>query len=203
MSVVHWVAGFCFNELQVNKCCRQFLRTPNSTPHGTLGRKSSPHHHHSVHRVCKTTWWGSLEVCNNRKRNVPWMPEGGAQSKGKDHVYNGQEQEILKTFWALTPSPFFSFISVFSLEGWVPIPSEINNLPLHFFLGRRKINKSTGEGNQLKHWAGVWYLCFREGSCTQPPLCMQFSSQMNLHSRTGTWWCWRHSEEISPRQSLF
>lgn len=43
------------------------------------------------------TWWGSFEVCNNRKRNIPRMPEGGAQSKGKDRVYAGQEREILKT----------------------------------------------------------------------------------------------------------
>lgn len=37
------------------------------------------------------------------------MPEGGAQSKGKDHVYNGQESEILETFGAFTQYPFFSF----------------------------------------------------------------------------------------------
>lgn len=37
-------------------------------------------------------------------------------------------------------------------------------------------------------------LCFREVSSTQPPLSKQFYLQMNIHSRIGIEWCWRHSE---------
>lgn len=83
------------------------------------------------------------------------MPEGGAQSKGKDHVNNVPERnsENLLRFHTIS---FFSLFSVLSFERWVPIPFEINNLPPPiFFLGRGKINKSTTEGNQFKQWAGV------------------------------------------------
>lgn len=122
------------------------------------------------------TWWGSFEVCNNRKRNIPWMPEGGAQSKGKDHVSNRQEREILKTFWAFYTISFFLFFSVFSFEGWVPIPFEINNLffPPIFFLGRGKINKSTAEGNGFKQWAGVWNSALGKSSAHSLPSLISF-----------------------------
>lgn len=95
------------------------------------------------------TWRGSFEVCSIRKRNIPWMPEGGAQSKGKDHVYNGQKREILKTFWAFTQYPFFSFFSILfwrmgSNTFW-------NKQPSFFPPCREKINKSSTEGNQFNN----------------------------------------------------
>lgn len=129
------------------------------------------------------TWRGSFEVCSIRKRNIPWKPEGGAQSKGKDHVYNGQKREILKTFWAFTQYPFFSFFSILfwrmgSNTFW-------NKQPSFFPPCREKINKSSTEGNQFKQCAGFWNLCFREVSHTQPPVSNQFCLQMNLHSRIG------------------
>lgn len=79
--------------------------------------------------------------------------------------------ENLLSFYTIS---FFLFFSEFSFEGWVPMPFEINNLFSHFLLGRGKINKSADEGNQFKQWAGIWKLCFREVSSTQPLLSNQF-----------------------------
>lgn len=130
---------------------------------------------------------GALKLVNNRKRNRPWMPEGGAQSKGKDRVYNGQERnsENLLSFHTI------SFFSLFRVFFWTMGSNTLWNKqsppppPSFFFLGRGKINKSTADSNQFKHWAGVWNLCFREISSTQPPLSNQFCLQMNLHRRIG------------------
>lgn len=110
---------------------------------------------------------------------------GELRAKGKmclQWTRKGNSENLL-SFYTIS---FFLCFSVFSFEGWVPMPFEINNLFPPFFLGRGKINKSTDEGNPFKEGAGVWNLRFGEVSCTQPALGNQFCLQMNLHSRIGT-----------------